>query len=184
MTMTNAPVKVAFLATEGTEQVEWEQPWAALKSAGASPVLLTPGGGDVQFFDHIDRGKSVPADEDLAHANPRAFDALVLPGGVIGSDFLRADDQVVTFVREFSETGRPIAAICHAGWILIEAGVVKGKTLTSYPSLQTDLANAGANWIDKEVVQDGPLITSRRPDDLEAFSKTIISHLFPADGTT
>ena len=91
---------------------------------------------------------------------------------------------MVSFVREFAETGRPIAAICHAGWILIEAGVVKGKTLTSYPSLQTDLANAGANWIDKEVVQDGPLITSRKPDDLEAFSKTIISHLFPADGTT
>src|ERR1700712_4180919 len=112
MTMTKAPAKVAFLATEGTEQVEWEQPWAALKSAGASPVLLTPGGGDVQFFEHIDRGKSVPADEDVSKANPRSFDALVLPGGVIGSDFLRADDQGVTFVRGFAETGRPTAALC------------------------------------------------------------------------
>jgi protease I len=182
--MTNPPTRVAFLATEGTEQVEWEQPWEALAAAGATPVLLTPGGGDVQFFEHVDRGKSVPADEDVSKANPRSFDALVLPGGVIGSDFLRADDTAVRFVREFAETGRPIAAICHAGWILIEAGVVKDKIMTSYPSLRTDLANAGANWVDRKVVQDGALITSRRPDDLDAFSSTLISHLFPGEGTT
>jgi len=169
--------RVAFLATEGTEQSEWEQPWQALEAAGVQPVLVSPGGKEVQFFEHLDRGKAVAADEDLASADPASFDGLVLPGGVIGADFLRADEDAVAFVRSFFESGRPLAVICHAPWILVEAGVTGGRTVTSYPSVRTDLENSGATWVDKEVVVDGQLITSRRPDDLPKFSEALLSAL-------
>ena len=169
--------RVAFLATEGTEQSEWEQPWQALQAVGVQPVLVSPGGDEVQFFEHHDRGKAVRADQDVASADPAAFDGLVLPGGVIGADVLRADDDAVSFVRRFAEFGRPLAVICHAPWILVEAGITKGRTVTSYPSVRTDLENSGATWVDREVVVDGQLITSRRPDDLPAFSAALLDAL-------
>src|SRR5688572_16501748 len=144
-------MRVAVLATDGVEQVELDRPWQALEEAGAEPALVSLEGGTIT-----------------------AYAALVLPGGVINSDFVRADADAVAFVTSFFEAGKPVAAICHAPWVLIEAGVVKGRRMTSWPALQTDLRNAGANWVDEEVVVDGNLITSRKPDDLDAFSAAIV----------
>jgi protease I len=172
--------KVAFLvAPEGVEQVELTEPWAAVEKGGGQPVLLVGGGDEnkVQAFNHLDKGDTFDVDLPVSRAGVEDYDALVLPGGVANPDFLRQDDQAVAFVKGFIEAGKPVAAICHAPWTLAEADVVRGRRLTSWPSLQTDLRNAGAEWVDEEVVVDregpGPLITSRKPDDLPAFTKTM-----------
>jgi len=174
--------KVAFLvASEGIEQVELTQPWQAVKDAGHEPVLLSPEPGEVQGFNHLDRADTFDVDVAVGSARADDYAALVLPGGVANPDALRTDTGAVAFVKDFTSAGKPVAAICHAPWTLVEADVVRGRRVTSWPSLQTDLRNAGAEWVDEEVVVDasgaGPLITSRNPDDLEAFSGTLVRHL-------
>jgi protease I len=166
--------KIAILATDGFEQSELIEPRRALNQAGARTVVISPKSGSIKGWNHTDWGQSVKVDQTLAQANPQEFDALVLPGGVMNPDHLRMEPKAVEFVRKFAASGKPIAAICHGPWTLIEAGVVKGKTMTSWPSITTDLINAGANWVDQEVVSDGQFITSRKPDDFPAFSKTLI----------
>jgi protease I len=151
------------------EQVELTEPWAAVLEAGGEPVLVSPESGEVQAYNHLDKGDTFPVDQTLSDADPEAFAGLVLPGGVANPDALRMDEDAVEFVRAFFDADKPVAAICHAAWVLAEADVVKGSRLTSWPSLQTDLRNAGADWVDEEVVVDGKLVTSRRPDDLPAF---------------
>ncbi len=169
---------VAFLvASEGIERVELTEPWKAVESAGATPKLLSPEAGDVQTFDHLDKAETRPVDTTVADASIDDYDALVLPGGVANPDALRTDKAAMAFVRDFMASGKPVAAICHAPWSLIEADVVSGRTLTSWPSLQTDLRNAGATWVDEEVVVDGNLITSRNPDDLPAFNGSLLEAL-------
>jgi protease I len=167
-------MKVAVLATDGVEQVELDRPWQALEEAGAEPDLVSLDGGTITAYNHIDKGETKKVDAVVSSADPDAYAALVLPGGVINGDLVRADADAAAFVTAFFEAGKPVAAICHAPWVLIEAGVVKGRRMTSWPSLQTDLRNAGAEWVDEEVVIDGNLITSRSPDDLDAFSAAII----------
>ncbi len=170
--------KVAFLvAKEGIERVELTEPWAAVREAGGEAVLLSPEEGTVQTFDHLDKAEALPVDQRVAEAQVEAFDALVLPGGVANPDALRLDGDAVGFVRDFVESGKPVAAICHAPWTLVEAGVLSGRTLTSWPSLRTDITNAGATWVDQQLVQDGNLITSRNPDDLPAFNKALLQAL-------
>ena len=174
--------KIAFLvAPEGVEQVELTEPWKAVADAGHEPVLVSTEPGRVQGFDHLDKADTFPVDEVVGDASADAFGALVLPGGVANPDFLRTDDRAVAFVKGFFEAGLPVAAICHAPWTLVEADVVRGRTLTSWPSLATDYRNAGAQWSDQELVvdEDGPfpLISSRRPADLPAFNDALIAHL-------
>ena len=170
--------RVAFLvAAEGIERVELTEPWKALKGAGHEPVLVSPAGGEVQTFDHLTAAEKLPVDEVVGEVAVDDFAALVLPGGVANPDALRRDEKAVAFVKEFVGSGKPVAAICHAPWTLVEADVVRGRTLTSWPSLQTDLRNAGATWEDQEVTIDENLITSRNPDDLPAFSKALIEAL-------
>jgi protease I len=162
---------VAFLvAAEGIEQVELTGPWNAVEEAGGTAKLLSPSTGRVQAFNHLDRADTFEVDETVGDTDPEAYDALVLPGGVANPDALRTDKGAVDCVRAFVAFGKPVAAICHAPWTLIEAGVVDGRTLTSWPSLQTDVRNAGGTWVDEEVVVDGNLVTSRRPDDIPAFN--------------
>lgn len=170
--------RVAFLvAQEGVEQVELTEPWKAVVQGGGRPVLVAPQSGEIQAFNHLDKGDQFHVDQTVADARPEEFDALVLPGGVANPDRLRMDPDAVRFAREFVMSGKPVAAICHAPWTLVEADVVRGRRLTSWPSLHTDLTNAGAEWVDEEVVVDtggpGPLVTSRKPDDLPAFTKTL-----------
>lgn len=166
---------IAILATDGFEQVELEEPRRALDEAGAKTVLVSPKeGGWIQGFHHHDKADPFPVDIELKNADPNQFDALLLPGGALNPDQLRALPEAVAFVRAFAETGRPIAAICHGPWTLVEANVVRGRTLTSWPSIKTDLINAGANWVDREVVADRGLVTSRKPDDIPAFNKKMI----------
>jgi protease I len=172
--------RVAILATDGFEQVELTEPKKALEQAGAVAEVVSPKAGEIRGWKSKDWGDSVKVDKTLANVNPGDYDALVLPGGVANPDNLRMDEKAVRFVRDFAQSGKPVAAICHGPWTLIEAGVVKGHTLTSWPSLKTDLKNAGANWVDKEVVLDGNFITSRKPDDLPAFNKKVIEEI--ADG--
>ena len=167
-------MKVAVLATDGVEQVELDRPWQALEEAGAEPVLVSLDTGTITAYEHIDKGDTKKVDAVVSSADPDDYAALVLPGGVINGDFVRADADAVAFVTSFFDAGKPVAAICHAPWVLAEAGVVRGRQLTSWPSLQTDLRNAGATWVDEEVVVDGNLITSRKPDDLDAFSAAIV----------
>jgi protease I len=167
-------MKVAVLATDGVEQVELDRPWQVLEEAGAEPDLVSLDGGTITAYDHIDKGDTRKVDAVVSSADPDAYAALVLPGGVINGDFVRADADAVAFVKAFFDAGKPVAAICHAPWVLIEADVVKGRRMTSWPSLQTDLRNAGATWVDEEVVVDGNLITSRKPDDLDAFGAAIV----------
>jgi len=167
--------KVAFLvAAEGIEKVELTEPWAAVADAGFSPVLLSPETGEVQLFEHLDKADTQPVEATVGQAGVGDYDALVLPGGVANPDALRTDAAAVAFVREFVESGKPVAAICHAPWTLVEADVVRGRQLTSWPSLQTDLRNAGATWVDEKVVVDGNLITSRNPGDLPAFNNALL----------
>ena len=166
--------KVAILVADGFEQVELTEPRKALDAAGATTQVVSPVEGKAQGFNHDKPGDKVTVDVPLASANPSDYDALLLPGGVANPDSLRVIPEAVAFVKAFFEAGKPVAAICHGPWTLIEAGVVKGVTLTSWPSLQTDLRNAGANWVDEEVVTDQGLVTSRKPDDIPAFNKKII----------
>ena len=169
---------VAFLvASEGIEQVELTEPWKAVQEAGATPRLVSPEAGSVQAFHHLDKADTFDVDVTVSDASVDDFDALVLPGGVANPDALRTDDQAVALVREFMSSGKPVAAICHAAWSLVEADCVRDKRLTSWPSLQTDIRNAGGTWVDEEVVVDGNLITSRNPDDLPAFTKTLVDAL-------
>ncbi len=173
---------VAFLvAAEGIEQVELTSPWQAVTDAGGMPQLVSPEGGQVQAFDHLDKGDTFTVDRTVAEADVSAYDALVLPGGVANPDALRTDAAAVAFARSFFDAGKPVAAICHASWTLVEADVVQGRTMTSWPSLQTDLRNAGATWVDEQVVVDaeGPntLVTSRNPGDLEAFNGALLQAL-------
>jgi protease I len=167
---------VAFLvAPEGVEQIELTEPWTAVEEQGWTPRLISTRPGRVQAFHHLDKGDTFEVDDVVADADPAAYDALVLPGGVANPDALRLDKQAVDFVRANVESGRPVAAICHAPWTLIEADVVRDRTLTSWPSLQTDLRNAGATWRDEEVVVDGTLVSSRKPDDLPAFIEEMLA---------
>ncbi|HEY1994637.1 MAG TPA: type 1 glutamine amidotransferase domain-containing protein [Edaphobacter sp.] len=172
--------KVAILATDGYEQVELTDPKRDLEKAGAKVDVLSIKTGQIKGWDKTEWGKSVKVDHLVNDVRPADYDALVLPGGQINPDKLRTDRNAVAFIKQFVESGKPVAAICHGPWALIEAEVVKGKTVTSWPSIHTDLKNAGAKWVDKEVVQDGNLITSRRPEDIPAFSKQIIQTLAKA----
>ncbi|HEY2218332.1 MAG TPA: type 1 glutamine amidotransferase domain-containing protein [Gaiellaceae bacterium] len=166
--------KVAIIAADMVERVELEKPREALEQAGATTELLSIKPGEIEAFDHFDKAKKIKVDRLVEEADASEYDALMIPGGVGNPDQLRGDENVVSFVREFFEAGKPVAAICHAPWVLVEAGVVRGRTLTSWPTLQTDIRNAGGNWVDKEVVVDGNLVTSRKPDDIPAFNKKMI----------
>jgi protease I len=166
--------RVAFLATDMVEQVELTEPWKAVEGEGAEIDLVSLEEGEIQGFNHYDKADRFKVDRTVEEANASDYDALVLPGGVGNPDTLRQDENAVRFVRDFFEQGKPVGAICHAPWTLVEAGVVRGRTLTSFPSLQTDIRNAGGDWLDKEVVVDSGLVTSRRPDDLPAFDKKLI----------
>jgi len=172
-------LKVAILATDGFEQVELTEPQKALKQAGAQVTVVSPKGtrthGRIQGMNHDEKGDQIAVDAELESVKPEQFDALVLPGGVANPDYLRINMQAVAFVKHFGQAGKPIAAICHGPWTLIEAGLVRGRKVTSWPSLQTDLRNAGATWVDETVVRDGGLVTSRKPDDLPAFCKEMIA---------
>ncbi|HEX6312139.1 MAG TPA: type 1 glutamine amidotransferase domain-containing protein [Acidimicrobiia bacterium] len=170
-----AGANIAFLvANEGVEQVELTEPWRAVEQAGGTPRLLAPAADPVQAFHHLDKADRFEPHETVGKANAAAFDGLVLPGGVANPDQLRTDDEAVRFVRSFFENGKPVAVICHGPWTLIEADVVRGRTLTSWPSLQTDIRNAGGTWVDREVVDDEGLISSRRPADLPAFCRQLV----------
>ena len=166
--------RVAILVADGFEQVEMTGPKQALELAGATTQIVSPAKGQVKGWNHTEWGDQFPVDLPLEQARPDDFDALLLPGGVMNPDKLRANKQAVQFVKSFFEAGKPIAAICHGPWTLIEADVVRGRTLTSWPSLQTDLRNAGAEWVDEEVHVDEGLVTSRKPDDLPAFNAKIV----------
>ncbi len=168
--------KIAFaVAKEGLEQIELTSPWEAVRDAGGQPVLVSVEKGQVQAFNHFDKADTFDVDDTFADADATSYDGLVLPGGVGNPDALRTDADAVAFVKAFFDADKPVAAICHAPWSLVEADVVRGRTLTSWPSLQTDLRNAGANWKDEEVVVDGNLVTSRKPDDLPAFNEAAVS---------
>jgi protease I len=166
--------KIAILATDGFEQVELTDPKKNVESAGATTEVLSVKEGSIKGWKFGEWGESVRVDKLVSKANVDDYDALMLPGGQINPDKLRMEKPAVEFVRKFVESGKPVAAICHGPWMLIEAGVVKGKTVTSWPSIHTDLINAGAKWVDKEAVEDGNLITSRNPDDIPAFSRKVI----------
>ena len=166
--------RIAFLAADGVEQVELERPWAAVREAGADADLVSIEDDEVQAFNHLDKGDTFPVDRAVADARADDYDGLVLPGGVANPDFLRADEHAVAFVRAFFEQDKPVAAICHGPWTLVEAGVLRGRTITSWPSLRTDIRNAGATWVDEEVHVDNGLVSSRKPDDLPAFCNTLV----------
>ena len=162
-------MKIAFLATNGVEQAELIKPYEALKKEGAQVALISPEAGEIQGMNHHEKGDKIKVDQALTSARPDQFDALVLPGGVANPDTLRTDKQAVAFVKHFVDQKKPLAVICHGPWTLIEAGGVKGKTMTSWPSLHSDLVNAGATWVDQEAVTDGVMVSSRKPDDIPAF---------------
>ncbi|AWT46369.1 MULTISPECIES: type 1 glutamine amidotransferase domain-containing protein [Streptomyces] len=172
-------MRIAFLAApEGVEQVELTDPWQAAVDAGHEPVLVSTEPGEIQAFNHLDKADTFPVDEVVGEASADSFGGLVLPGGVANPDFLRMDDKAVAFVKDFFDRGLPVAAICHAPWTLVEADVVRGRVLTSWPSLRTDLRNAGGTWVDEQVkvCDHGPnkLVTSRKPDDLKAFCEAYL----------
>ncbi len=167
--------KIAFLAADGVEQVELEQPWEAVQQAGGAPELLSIEDGEIQAMDHnIDKGDTFSVDHRVTDVSADDYDGLVLPGGTVNPDNLRMDENAVGFVQEIARAGKPIGAICHAPWTLVEADLVRGRTLTSYPSLRTDIRNAGGNVVDEQVVVDQGLVTSRNPDDLPAFCDKIV----------
>ncbi|HYY09514.1 MAG TPA: type 1 glutamine amidotransferase domain-containing protein [Kineosporiaceae bacterium] len=172
--------KIAFLvASEGIEQVELTEPWATVEQGAGQPVLLVAGGdaSQVQAYNHLDKADTFDVDLPVSRANPEDYDGLVLPGGVTNGDQVRTDPTAVAFAAAFLETGKPVAVVCHGGWVLVETGLLKGRRMTSWPSLQTDVRNTGGEWVDEEVVVDtsgpGPLVSSRKPDDLPAFTKAI-----------
>ena len=165
---------IAFLATEGVEQVELTEPWKAVEEAGGRAELISLEEGEVQAFNHLDKGDTFRADHAVADADASAYDGLVLPGGVANPDFLRADEDAVAFVRAFFDQAKPVAAICHGPWTLVEADVLRGRTITSWPSVRTDVRNAGGTWVDEEVHVDQGLVTSRKPDDLPAFCAKLV----------
>src|SRR4051812_47396654 len=169
--------KVAFLATDGVEQVEFTAPWNALKQAGADVSLLSDKSGEIQAVNHDEKGEKFHVDGQVSSATAQMFDALVLPGGVANPDKLRTNDDAVRLVREFMEADKPVAAICHGPWLLVEADAVRGRTMTSWPSLETDIKNAGGAWVDKQVQLDQKLLTSRKPDDLPAFCAQLVGML-------
>jgi protease I len=166
--------KIAILATDGFEQSELMEPRKALEAAGAQTVVIAPKAGKIKGWKHTDWGETVNVDKELSQADVHDYDALVLPGGVMNPDHLRMDPMAVDFVGQFVKSGKPVAAICHGSWTLMETGALRGKTVTSWPSLKTDLKNAGANWVDQEVARDGQFITSRKPEDIPAFTRAII----------
>jgi protease I len=169
--------KVAFLLTDGVEQIEYTEPRKAIEAAGAEAQLVSLRPGTIQGFNHLDKGDTFKVDLTVKEADPDDYDGLILPGGVANPDFLRIDRDAVAFVRAFFEAGRPVAAICHGPWTLVEADVVRGRTLTSWPSIRTDIRNAGGTWVDEEVHVDAGLVTSRKPDDLPAFCAKAIEEL-------
>jgi len=169
--------RIAFLATDGVEQVELTEPKKNLEDAGATTEIISPKSGEIKAWKFKEWGDKLKVDKSLDQADPEDYDALVLPGGVINPDHLRMEPKAVQFVKDFARTGRTIAAICHGPWTLIEAGLVRGKKMTSWPSLKTDLKNAGANWVDEPVVKDGNLVTSRKPDDIDTFSRAIMDNV-------
>jgi protease I len=166
--------RIAFLATDMVEQVELIKPWKAVEQAGATPELVSLEEGEIQGFNHYDKADTFPVDRTVDEASSDDYDGLVLPGGVGNPDTLRMDEDAVAFVRGFVEGGKPVAVICHGSWTLVEADVVRGRTLTSFPSVKTDIRNAGGNWVDEEVVVDDSLISSRKPDDLPAFCARLV----------
>ena len=166
--------EVAIIAADMVERVELEEPRKALEQAGGTTELLSIKPGEIDAFDHFDKAKKIKVDRLIEEADPSDYDAVMLPGGVGNPDQLRGDENVVSFVRDFVDSGKPVAAICHAPWVLVESDVVRGRTVTSWPTLQTDIRNAGGNWVDKEVVTDGNLVTSRKPDDIPAFNQKMI----------
>ncbi|HEY4809992.1 MAG TPA: type 1 glutamine amidotransferase domain-containing protein [Solirubrobacteraceae bacterium] len=166
---------VAFLtAQEGIEEVELTGPWKAVKDAGATPKLIAPENGEIQAFNHLDKSSTYSVDQSLEDADPDDYDALVLPGGVANPDQLRTDERAIQFVQQIFAAGKPVGVICHGPWTLVEADLVRGRKLTSWPSLQTDIRNAGGEWADEEVVVDQGLVSSRKPDDLPAFCAKIV----------
>jgi protease I len=180
-------VQIAFLvAPEGVEQVELTDPWQAVKDAGDTPVLVSTEPGEIQAFNHLDKADTFPVDRTVADTSAGDYGGLVLPGGVANPDFLRMDEKAVAFVRDFFEAGKPVAAICHGPWTLVEADVLRGRTLTSWPSLRTDIRNAGGEWVDEQVkvcgARPSTLITSRKPDDLKAFCEAFTAEFAKASG--
>jgi protease I len=169
--------KVAFLLTDGVEQIELTSPWQAVKDAGGRPTLVAPSAGKIQGFEGTEKGDTFDVDITVADADASDFDALVLPGGVVNADNLRVNRDAQAFARAFFEQHKPVASICHGPWLLIDAGVISGRDVTSYHTLQTDLKNAGANWSDEEVVVDQGLVTSRNPDDLPAFNSKLVEEI-------
>jgi protease I len=166
--------KVAILAADGFEEVELTKPRKALDDAGAQTSVVSIKSGKIQGMNHADKGETVAVDLTLSDAKPQDFDALMIPGGLMNPDTLRSTDEALEFVRHFFQEGKPVAAICHAPWVLIDAGVARGRTLTSWPAIKSDVRNAGGNWIDEEVVVDNGLVTSRKPDDIPAFNEKMI----------
>jgi protease I len=166
--------RVAFLATDMVEQVELTEPWKAVKEAGATPELVSLEEGEIQGFNHYDKADTFKVDRTVEEARADDYDALVIPGGVGNPDTMRTDENAVELVRQFFEQGKPVGVICHGPWMLVEAGVVRGRTVTSWPSLRTDIRNAGGEWVDEQVVVDDGLVTSRKPDDLPAFNAKIV----------
>jgi protease I len=165
---------VAIIAADMVERVELVEPRKALEDAGAKTELLSIKPGEIEAFDHFDKAEKIEVDRLVEEADASDYDALMIPGGVGNPDQLRGDENVVSFVRDFFEAGKPVAAICHAPWVLVEAGVVRGRTLTSWPTLQTDIRNAGGTWVDQPVVVDGNIVTSRKPDDIPAFNEKML----------
>jgi protease I len=166
--------KVAFLATDMVEQVELTEPWKTVEQAGGEPELVSLEPGEIQGFDHYDKANTFSVDRTVGEVSVDDYDALVIPGGVGNPDTMRANEDAVRFVRDFTESGKPIAVICHGPWMLVEADVIRGRRLTSYGSIKTDVRNAGGNWVDEEVVVDGNIVTSRSPDDLPAFNRELV----------
>jgi len=169
---------IAFIATDMVEEIELTQPWQAVKDAGGKPELLSIKSGQIQAFNHYDKSDTYKVDKEISSVRMDDYDGLVIPGGVGNPDTMRMDSDAVEFVRSFFEAGKPVGVICHGPWMLVEADVARGRKLTSWPSLETDIRNAGGNWVDQEVVVDQGLVTSRKPDDLPAFCKKIVEEFY------